>query len=296
MYGLSSPKSLISFKYFSSFRWCPRVASAVKIFTAKYRISLHHVSLHQHFNALHWKRSNHAYTYADPRLTTNHVEENCPLPSFLTTRPRKLTRPSYRCFSNGVLVLSYEFGKSIRTDAESSLVAERYQTRLMCIYCSLSAILESSTSPESRSIQSSLIGILYSCLLVSPIFMKFGHRSLAMLIKYTSLKANSHSTMPSSYRVDINYYPSRIHRSTLFQPYLRPLLGFLLSLILPNTDSGPIPTIVKPFLTIGRLTLAPPGCSKWTIGDDADHDGMAMGRREDGSTGVYYQSERYKTK
>jgi hypothetical protein len=62
---------------------------------------------------------------------------------------------------------------------------------------------------------------------------------------------------------------------TLFQPYLPPLLGFLQSLVLPNADPGPIPTIAKQFPTSGSFTFTPPGSSKLTIGDDADDNGMA---------------------
>ncbi|KIM76711.1 hypothetical protein PILCRDRAFT_12587 [Piloderma croceum F 1598] len=63
---------------------------------------------------------------------------------------------------------------------------------------------------------------------------------------------------------------------TLFQLYLQPLLGFLPSLILPNADPGPIPTIAKPFPTGGSFTLTLTGSSKLTVRDDADDDGMAM--------------------
>ena len=64
---------------------------------------------------------------------------------------------------------------------------------------------------------------------------------------------------------------------TLFQPNLRPLLGFLPALILPSADPGPTPTVAKPFPTSGSFTFPPPAAgSKSMSGDCTDEDGMAM--------------------
>jgi importin-5 len=64
---------------------------------------------------------------------------------------------------------------------------------------------------------------------------------------------------------------------TLFQPHLRPLLGFLPALILPSADPGPTPTVAKPFPTSGSFTFPPTAdSSKLPTGDDTDEDSMAM--------------------
>jgi len=89
---------------------------------------------------------------------------------------------------------------------------------------------------------------------------------------------------------------------TLFQPHLRPLLGFLPALILPSADPGPTPTVAKPFPTSGgSFTFPPPhpltsdgcdggvdggggggGSSKLVGEDETDEDGMALDEeRED---------------
>ncbi|KIM73570.1 hypothetical protein PILCRDRAFT_829051 [Piloderma croceum F 1598] len=69
---------------------------------------------------------------------------------------------------------------------------------------------------------------------------------------------------------------------TLFQPHLRPLLGFLPALILPSADPGPTPTVAKPFPTSGSFTFPPVGGSKLATGDETEEDGMAMDEeRED---------------
>jgi importin-5 len=71
---------------------------------------------------------------------------------------------------------------------------------------------------------------------------------------------------------------------TLFQPHLRPLLGFLPALILPSADPGPTPTVAKPFPTSGSFTFPPVGGGSKSAasGDETDEDGMAMDEeRED---------------
>ena len=71
---------------------------------------------------------------------------------------------------------------------------------------------------------------------------------------------------------------------TLFQPHLRPLLGFLPALILPSADPGPTPTVAKPFPTSGSFTFPPSagGSRVSATGGDLDEDAMAMDEeRED---------------
>lgn len=75
---------------------------------------------------------------------------------------------------------------------------------------------------------------------------------------------------------------------TLFQPYLR-LLGFLQSLVLPNAD----PEFPLSRSHSRRATFTP-GSSNQQSEMMQTITGW-RGRREDGSTGVYYQSEGYKS-
>jgi hypothetical protein len=65
---------------------------------------------------------------------------------------------------------------------------------------------------------------------------------------------------------------------TLFQPHLRPLLGFLPALILPSADPGPTPTVAKPFPNSGgggSFTFPPPSSSTASEGSNGASGGGA---------------------
>ncbi|KAF7978256.1 hypothetical protein HWV62_1080 [Athelia sp. TMB] len=55
---------------------------------------------------------------------------------------------------------------------------------------------------------------------------------------------------------------------TLFQPHLRPLLGFLPALILPSADPGPTPTVARPNPSAGGFAFPPPAHLTQTNDDD----------------------------
>lgn len=61
---------------------------------------------------------------------------------------------------------------------------------------------------------------------------------------------------------------------TLFQPHLRPLLGFLPALILPSADPGPTPTVAKPFPTTQSFTFPPPSSLGSTGGYEDEEDAI----------------------